>query len=94
MIPLSDRVPGRASEPSRTRVDDGGGSVRFCGKVFGSQVLYCRGVFVGERAKAVEARGHVLRCWRGRGEPRPHLMTAPRGPPSVPLRTFGTCREK
>jgi hypothetical protein len=25
MIPLSDRVPGRASDPSQTRVDDGGG---------------------------------------------------------------------
>jgi hypothetical protein len=24
MIPLSGRVPGRASRPSRTRVDDGG----------------------------------------------------------------------
>ena len=31
MISLSDRVPGRASEPSRTRVDDGGGDGRFCG---------------------------------------------------------------
>ena len=26
MIPLSGRVLGRASEPSQTRVDDGGGS--------------------------------------------------------------------
>jgi hypothetical protein len=25
MIPLSDRVPRRASGPSQTRVDDGGG---------------------------------------------------------------------
>jgi hypothetical protein len=25
MIPLSDRVPGRASETPRVRVDDGGG---------------------------------------------------------------------
>jgi hypothetical protein len=25
MITLSDRVPGRASAPSQTRVDDGGG---------------------------------------------------------------------
>ena len=25
MIPLSGRVPGRASEPSQTRVDDDGG---------------------------------------------------------------------
>jgi hypothetical protein len=25
MIPLSGRVPGRAPEPSRTRVNDGGG---------------------------------------------------------------------
>ena len=31
MIPLSGRVPGRASEPSRTRVADGGGCGTFRG---------------------------------------------------------------
>jgi hypothetical protein len=31
MIPLSDRVPGRASEPSQTRVDDGGSYRTFHG---------------------------------------------------------------
>jgi hypothetical protein len=31
MIPLSGRVPGRASEPSWTRVDDGGGYRTFSG---------------------------------------------------------------
>ena len=31
MISLSGRVPGRASEPSRTRVDDDGGVETFCG---------------------------------------------------------------
>jgi hypothetical protein len=31
----SGRVPGSASEPSRTRVDDGGGVGDFCGIVLG-----------------------------------------------------------
>ena len=53
MIPLSGRVPGAGFEPSRTRVDDGGGSVRKSGKVFGLFALGFRGVFVGERAKEV-----------------------------------------
>ena len=51
MIPLSGRVPGRASEPSRTRVDDGGGSVEF---LPGYQGFSRREVFIVERARSVE----------------------------------------
>jgi hypothetical protein len=35
VIPLSGRVPGRASGPSRSRVDDSGGSRCVSGKVIG-----------------------------------------------------------
>ena len=35
VISLSGRVPGRASEPSRTRVDDDGGVGTFHGIVLG-----------------------------------------------------------
>ena len=35
VISLSGRVPGKASEPSRTRVDDDGGGETFCGIVLG-----------------------------------------------------------
>ena len=35
VIPLSGRVPGRASEPSQTRVDDDGGGGAFRGIVLG-----------------------------------------------------------
>ena len=43
VISLSGRVPGRASEPSRTRVDDGGGVGAFCGIVLG-YLGFSRGV--------------------------------------------------
>ena len=35
MIPLSDRVPGRATKPSRTRVGDGGGLGRLLENMVG-----------------------------------------------------------
>ena len=67
MIPLSGRVPGRASEPSRTRVDDGGGYGMFPGKMFG--VLgFSRGRhYIGERATSVGARGAHTTWRRGQG---------------------------
>jgi hypothetical protein len=46
-IPLSGRVPGRASGPSRSRVDDGGRSRCVSGKVIGSLGFIRRGVFMG-----------------------------------------------
>ena len=57
MISLSGRVPGRASEPSRTRVDDGGGDGHFSGIVLGYLGFSRRGDYIGERAASVEARG-------------------------------------
>jgi hypothetical protein len=49
-IPLSGRVPGRASGPSRSRVNDGGGSRCVSRKVIGSLGFSRRGVFIGEGA--------------------------------------------
>jgi hypothetical protein len=49
-IPLSGRVPGRASGPSRSRVDDGGGSRCVSGKLIGYLGFSHRGVFIGEGA--------------------------------------------
>jgi hypothetical protein len=43
-------VPGRASGPSRSRVDDGGGSRCVFGKVIGSLGFSHQGVFIGEGA--------------------------------------------
>ena len=59
MIPLSGRVPGRASEPSRTRVDDDGGT--FHGWRLGYLEFSREKVEIGGRATSVGARGaHTL----------------------------------
>ena len=61
-IPLSGRVPGRASGPSRSRVDDGGGSRYVSGKVIGCLGFGRRGVFIGEGALSeVDRGGHTHR---------------------------------
>jgi hypothetical protein len=67
MIPLSGRVPGRASEPSRTRVDDNGGyetfrwwRLRHLGFSWGCE-------FIGGRARSVDTRGAHTMGRRGQG---------------------------
>jgi hypothetical protein len=64
VIPLSGRVPGKASGPSRSRVDDGGGSRCISRKVIGS-LGFSRGgggVFIGEGASSeVDRGGHTHR---------------------------------
>ena len=63
MIPLSGRVTGRASEPSRTRVDDGSGYGTFRGWRLGSLGFSRGNQYIGGRAMSVGARGaHTL--WR------------------------------
>jgi hypothetical protein len=49
-ITLSGRVSGRASRPSRSRVDDGGGSRCVSRKLIGGLGFSRRGVFIGEGA--------------------------------------------
>jgi hypothetical protein len=57
MIPISGRVPGRASEPSQTRVDDAGGYRTFRGWRL-RPLGFSRGCeYIGGRAKSVGARG-------------------------------------
>jgi hypothetical protein len=50
MISLSGRVSGKASGPSRSRDDDGGGLQYVCGKVFVSFGFSRRREFIGGRA--------------------------------------------
>jgi hypothetical protein len=67
MIPLSGRVPGRASEPSRTRVDSGGDYRTFHGWRLGS-LGFSRGCeYIGRRARSVGVQGaHTMgRCGQG-----------------------------
>jgi hypothetical protein len=66
-IPLSGRVPGRASGPSRSRVDDGGGSRCVSGKVIRSLGFSHRGVFIGEGAASEVDQGGLTT--RGVGQP-------------------------
>jgi hypothetical protein len=64
-IPLSDRVPGRASGPSRSQVDDGGGSRCVSRKLIGSLGFSRRGVFIGEGAASEVGQGALTRSRRG-----------------------------
>jgi hypothetical protein len=65
VIPLSGRVPGRASGPSRSRVNIGGGSRCVSRKVIGSLGFSRRGVFIGDGAASeVDQGAHTT---RGRG---------------------------
>jgi hypothetical protein len=66
-IPLSGRVPGRASGPSRSWVDDGGGSRCVSGKVIGSLGFFRRGVFIGEGAALEVDQGGLTIGRRGQG---------------------------
>jgi hypothetical protein len=66
-ILLSGRMPGRASGPSRSRVDDGCGSRCVSGKVIKSLGFSRRGVFIGEGAALeVDQGAHTT---RGGGQP-------------------------
>jgi hypothetical protein len=88
-IPLSGRVPGRASGPSRSRVDDGGGSRCVSGKLI-AYLDFSRwgGVFIGEGASSGVDRGGLTCRGRGQGLGRAALVC---GPLVAPLRLlFGS----
>jgi hypothetical protein len=86
MIPLSGKVPGRASESSQTRVDDGGGYGTFHGWRLGC-LGFSRGCeYIGGRARSVGARGaHTMG--------RHHQVWQPCYPTLSPLRTPWTCQK-
>jgi hypothetical protein len=87
VIPLSGRVPGRASGPSRSRVDDGGGLQYVSWKLIGSFRFSRRGKYIGERAASEGGPGGHTTWWRGQGLGRATLWCAW---PLVPLRlSFG-----
>ena len=90
MISLSGRVLGRASEPSQTRVDDGGGYITFHGWRLGYLGFSRRRQFIGGRAMSVGTCGPHTTWWRGQGGRRPMVWEA-HEPTLAPLRTPCTC---
>jgi hypothetical protein len=93
MIFLSGKVPGRALEPSRTRIDDGGGYGTFLGWRL-DYLGFSRGCeYIGGRARSVGARGAHTMGRRGQGGPRHHQVWPPRCPTSSPLWTMWTCQK-
>jgi hypothetical protein len=87
-IPLSGRMPGRACEPSRSWVDDGGGSRCVSGKVIGYLGFSRRGVFIGEGASSEVDRGGLTHRGHGQGLGHAALLC---GWPVAPLRLlFGS----
>jgi hypothetical protein len=74
MIPLSGRVPGRASGPSRSWVDDGGGSRCVSRKLIRSLGFSRRGVFIGEGAASELDQGGLTHRGHGQGQGRAALL--------------------
>jgi hypothetical protein len=68
-IPLSGKVPGRASGPSRSWVDDGGGSRCVSGKLIGCLGFSRQGVFIGEGVAPEVVQGSLTTggCGPGAG---------------------------
>jgi hypothetical protein len=90
-IPLFGRVPGRAFGPSRSRVDDGGGSRCVSGKLIGSLGFSRHGVFIGEGAASeVDKGGPHHRAARPGAGSRPLVVRLAIGPSSSPLRSSGS----
>jgi hypothetical protein len=83
VIPLSSRVPGRASRPSRSRVGDGGGSRCVSRKLIGFLGFSRRGVFIGEGAASEVDRGGLTHTGRGQGLGRAALLCGGSLPLSV-----------
>jgi hypothetical protein len=90
-------VPGRASRPSGSRVDDGGGlqyvlwKMDWVLRVFTSRGIYRRKGGVRRQAR----RPHHLVAWPGAGPRHPMVWLAPGPPPSQlwtpsPIRKIGT----
>jgi hypothetical protein len=67
VIPLSGRVPGRASRASRSRVDDDGGLQYVSWKIDRALGFSRRGEYIGGRAASGGGPGGLTRWWRGQG---------------------------
>jgi hypothetical protein len=89
VIPLSDRVPGRASGPSRSRVNDGGGLQYVLRKIDWVFRFSRRGEYIGGRAASRGQPGGPTTWWHGPGAGRATLWC---GWPLAPMRLcFGLC---
>ena len=87
MISPSDRVPGRASEPSRSRVGDGGDLGCFLENMIGYRGFPRRRQFIGERAtRGGDGVAQVgPRHGQGLGWAAPGWRLGSMGPPAAPL---------
>jgi hypothetical protein len=65
VILLSGRVPGRASRPSLSRVDDGGGLQYVSWKIDRALGFSRRGEYIGGRAASGGGPGGPTTWWRG-----------------------------
>jgi hypothetical protein len=76
-------VPGRAPEPSRSRVDDDGGDGTFRGIMIGCLGFSEEGVYMGEDLTPGEPCGPHTTCSRAGGGPVPPGGVGAPQPPSV-----------
>jgi hypothetical protein len=82
VIPLSDRVPERASGPSRSRIDDGGGLQYVSWKIDRVLRVFHRGEYICGRAASGGGSGGPTSWWRGQVLGRATLWC---GRPLAPL---------
>jgi hypothetical protein len=90
---LSDRVPGRASGPSRSRDDDGGGLQYVLWKsVHLLRVYPSKGIYRREGDVKGWTRGPHHLVARPGGGPRHPMVRLPSGPPLSLLWTMSSCQ--
>jgi hypothetical protein len=82
VIPLSGRVPGRASGTSRSRIDDGGGLQYVSRKIDRGLGFSRRGEYIGEREASGGGPSGLTPWWHGPGQGRAALGC---GRPLAPL---------
>jgi hypothetical protein len=82
VIPLSGRVPGRASGPSRSRINNGGGLQYVSRKIDRVFRFFHRGEYIGRRAASGGGPGGPTTWCRGQGLAFATLWC---GRPLVPL---------
>jgi hypothetical protein len=81
VIPLSGRVPGRSSGPSRSRVDDGGGLQYVSWKLIRVFRFSRQGEYIGGRAASEVGQGATPHGGAARGwAAPPHGASGPWSP--------------
>jgi hypothetical protein len=94
VIPLSGRVPRRASGPSRSRVNDGG-SLQYVSRKIDRVFRFShRGEYIGGRAASGGGPGGPTTWWRGPGLAAPPYDVASPWLPSVSALDSVLCQEK